>query len=317
MDILAPIGLSAYARLDHLKQNIAALKNNYAAAKSHLYIFSDGPKDGDHEKVSSVRNYLRKIDGFKKIELVERKQNSRIMNNRNGIKDLLDRYGKIIFLEEDIVTAPGFLDFMNNALNVYANDERIFSITGYTPPINATKFSNEDVFFLPRFNAWGFGIWKDRFQSIRYFDRNELRNIFKKIAMRKYISEYVGEDVLLMLQYESENVIDALDVKAIFQQILTRRLTVYPRISLTRNIGHDGSGLHCDITDKYDTPLWEKTTFEFTKNISINHDISEAHRNFRMIDHKKYLVYLAKRYRVYTILRNVKSVLKAFLMRLI
>lgn len=169
-------------------------------------------------------------------------------------------------------------------------------------------------FFCPRFNAWGFGIWQDRFQSIRYFDRNELRNIFKKIAMRKYISEYVGEDALLMLQYESENVIDALDVKAIFQQILTRRLTVYPRISLTRNIGHDGSGLHCDITDKYDTLLWEKTTFEFTKNISINHDISEAHRNFRMIDKKKYMVYLAKRYRIYTILRNVKSVLKDFLM---
>ena len=191
MDFLAPIGLSAYARLGHLKQNIAALKNNHTAAKSHLYIFSDGPKDGDHEKVSSVRNYLRKIEGFKKLELVERKQNDRIKNNRNGIKYLLDKYGKIIFLEEDIVTAPGFLDYMNNALNVYANDERIFSITGYTPPINASKYTNEDVFFLPRFNAWGFGIWKDRFQSIKYFDTDELRKILKKIDMRKYISEYV------------------------------------------------------------------------------------------------------------------------------
>ena len=110
-----------------------------------------------------------------------------------------------------------------------------------------------------------------------------------------------------MLQYESENVIDALDVKAIFQQILTRRLTVYPRISLTRNIGHDGSGLHCTITDKYDTKLWHKNTFIFPNKIMINPDICKSHRKFRKLNTKNYLVYLAKRHRIYTLLRSVKS----------
>ena len=314
--MLAPIGLSVYARLEHLKHNIAALRRNNGAANSHLYIFSDGPKNDDFEKVSAVRNYLRQIDGFKKIELIERKQNDRVKNNRNGIDYLLNQYGKLIFLEEDIVTAPGFLDYMNNALNFYAGEKNIFSVTGYTPPINASYYCQDDVFFLPRFNAWGFGIWKDRYEKIRYIEPNDIRQLLKKHILRKYIKQYLGEDAFLMLQYDSEKIIDALDVKAIYQQILSKTLTVYPRLSLTRNIGHDGSGLHCVATGKYETTLWEKTSFVFPTQFTINSKIAHTHRKFRKLSKTNYMIYLAKRYHLYSLLRSTKSVFKAFFLRL-
>ena len=132
---LAPIGISTYCRLNHLKQTIIALQRNTLAKESELYIFSDAQKQGDEERVAKVREYIYTIDGFKKIHIVERKTNGRVANNRGGMKHLLEKYGKMIWLEEDIVTTSGFLQFVNEALEFYKDDERIISITGYSPPI--------------------------------------------------------------------------------------------------------------------------------------------------------------------------------------
>jgi hypothetical protein len=314
MTNLAPIGLSAYSRLDHLKQNIAALKLNIGASKSHLYIFSDAPKAGDNKKVEKVREYLRKIDGFKKIELVERKYNNRVRNNRDGIETLLDEYGKVIFLEEDIVTAPGFLEFMNGALKYYENDKKIFSITGYTPPIEIDIYCDDDIFIMPRFSAWGFGIWKDRYESIRYFDEKDLNLILENRRFKKYISRNLGEDVLLMLQSEAEKKIDALDVKAMYQQILNNTYTIYPKRSLVKNTGFDGSGIHCRSTTRFDTKLWQKAKFSFTNNIRINKKILKSNSSFRKLDKKiKYsivkrnFVDIAKDYKIYRFYKILKK----------
>ena len=89
---LAPIGLSAYIRLEHIKKTVEALKKNTLAESSELYIFSDAPRKSDEEKVKIVRDYLKTIDGFKNITVFERKNNSRVINNRSGIKYLLDNY---------------------------------------------------------------------------------------------------------------------------------------------------------------------------------------------------------------------------------
>ena len=111
---LAPIGVSTYARLNHLRQTIEALKNNHLASESTLYVFSDAARPGDEEQVATVRSYLRTIDGFKEIHIVERATNGRLENSRGGLTWLLDHFGKTIFLEEDIVTAPGFLTYINH-----------------------------------------------------------------------------------------------------------------------------------------------------------------------------------------------------------
>ena len=156
---LAPIGVSTYSRLYHLKKTIEALQNNTLAKQSELYIFSDAPKEGDEEIVSTVRKYIHTINGFRKVHIIERKTNGRVANNRGGIEELLDKYGKVIFLEEDIVTSAYFLQYMNDALHFYKNDNRISSIAGYCPPIKIPVEYKQDVFILHRFAPWGFAIW--------------------------------------------------------------------------------------------------------------------------------------------------------------
>lgn len=309
MKNLAPIGLSAYSRIYHLERTVAALKNNLLAEQSNLYIFSDAPKEGDVEKVKAVREFLHSIDGFNHIEIIERKQNNRVRNNRDGIDYLLDAYGKIIFLEEDVVTAQGFLKFMNEALNYYEDNENVFSISGYAPPIGAEKFSEYDVYVLPRFDAWGFGIWKNRYDTIEYFSIQELRKLLKCNKKKKILDKYMGEDSKLLLQLEADKVIDALDVKAIYRQLLTEKITIFPKKSLVINIGNDGSGIHCSATEKYNAELWDKKIFIFTDNLEINDRIADEHREFRKLNGiNKYLL-IAKNLRIYPLIIFMKKCL--------
>ena len=166
---LAPIGISTYSRLSHLKKTIEALQKNILASNTLLYIFSDAPKPGDEEIVQKVRNYIKSIEGFKEIYILEREINDRVSNNRGGLKYLLKKYGKAIFLEDDIITAPGFLQYMNDALDYYEKHQNIISITGYTPPINIPYDFSKDFFILQRFNGWGAGFWLNKYQLIEEY----------------------------------------------------------------------------------------------------------------------------------------------------
>jgi hypothetical protein len=278
---LAPIGLSVYSRLWHLQQTITALQNNDLAGESELYVFSDGPRSGDLEKVEAVRRYLRGIDGFKAVHIMERTKNSRIENNRDGMRMLLERYGKMIYLEEDIATAPGFLRFMNQALDKYKNNEKVFSITGYCPPIPIPADYEPHLFFLRRFNAWGFGIWKDRFERVMHVSPDEFERFAQKKDLVRLFLEAGGEDMLALLKADAYGKIDAFDVKAMYAQFLSDQYTVYPSRSLTANIGMDGTGIHCGITSRFDVTLSQKKSFSFPDVLTVDHRIVEANLKLR------------------------------------
>ena len=280
---LAPIGLSTYARVDHLKETIEALRKNPLAPRSKLVVFSDGPKPGDEEKVSAVRTYLKSVDGFAEITVLERAENNRVFNNREGIRNLLDEHGSAIILEEDVVTAPSFLDFMNAALVRYKDDQTIFSISGYSPPFKLPASLKSNTFVLPRFSAWGFGIWKDRFDRIRMkIDESEYLQLIQE---PKRVSKFAegGWDLPRKLYREVSGEVDALDIKIMYQQFLYGMHTLYPTISLTHNTGHDGSGLHSQVTQKYAVDLTDNNPIEydFPTNPKPDGDILKAHAVFR------------------------------------
>jgi hypothetical protein len=256
MDELAPIGVSSYTRIDHLRRTIEALKANHLSEKSELYIFSDAPQQGDEQAVVNVRAYADTISGFKRVHVVKREHNSRVQNNRGGMKSLLDNYGKMIWLEEDIVSSNYFLTFMNEALNEYEHNKKIISISGYCPPISIPDSYNKDVFLLKRFNAWGFGTWSHKFNPFSFsIDEKEYTLNIKVLTS---VLERYGNDVPRMIKKEVNDELDALDVKVMYYQALHNLYTVYPAKSMTRNIGHDGTGLHCGNTKRFEIELAQK-----------------------------------------------------------
>lgn len=284
----APIGLSVYKRIDHVRKTVEALQANTLASASPLYIFSDAASPGDEDMVQAVREYARTIDGFKTVSLIERKRNSRVLNNRGGIKQLLDTYGRIIFLEEDIATAPGFLAFMNSALDFYASDARILSITGYGPPLGVPAENTGDTYILRRFNAWGFATWADRLDP---FELDVDVGAVKKLLLSPgRLREFIGcgEDMLRLLLAEAGGELDALDVKLMYRQFLGDTYTVYPTISLVQNTGHDGSGTHCSASEKFNVSLWNKLDgFDFQLNPVTDAVINRENYRFRRLSNRE------------------------------
>ena len=130
----APIGITTYSRIDHITKTVESLKNNALASESNLYIFLDGPKKGDEEKVEIVRQYAYTINGFKAVNVVERLENHGSDNGPLGLVELLEKYGKCIYMEDDNVVAPLFLQYMNDGLEFYKNDRRVFSISAFNIP---------------------------------------------------------------------------------------------------------------------------------------------------------------------------------------
>jgi hypothetical protein len=284
----APVGLSVYRRIDHFRRTVEALGRNTLAPASPLYIFSDAPAPGDEAPVQAVRDYARTITGFKSVEIIERQSNSRVLNNRGGIKQLLERYGRLIFLEEDVETAPGFLNFMNTALERYRDDTRILSVTGYCPPIGHGDKRPGDAFLLRRFSAWGFATWAGRFDpfSLAISPGEVRRLLLNPVRLRSFISN--GEDMLGLLLSEAGGEIDALDVKIMYRQFLDDTYTVYPRVSLVQNTGHDGTGVHCVTSDRFQVETWSKTDdFDMPAHLAPDPVARKANYRFRKQSYRR------------------------------
>ncbi len=263
---LAPIVLFTYNRPWHTKQTVEALQNNLYAEQSHLFIFSDGPKtEKDEQRVKEVRKYLKTIKGFKNIEIIERDKNWGLANNIiDGVTKIVNEYGRIIVLEDDIVTSPYFLKYMNEALNRYEDEERVMDISGYMVPIKTDGLP--DTFFLKLAACWGWATWK---RAWKYFERNPEKQI--KLLTKEQIKDFNLNNSCdfwsqVVLNYQGK-----LNTWAIFWYLsvyLNNGLSLHPRESLTKNIGTDGSGTHFSSrTSIFDVELTDKDSWEFPEEI--------------------------------------------------
>jgi GT2 family glycosyltransferase len=153
----APILLFTYKRLATLKQTVAALQNNPMAKESDLFIFSDGAKyESDEIIVAQIRDYLNEISGFKSLKIIKAEKNKGLANSIiDGVTQVMELYEHVIVLEDDLITTPNFLDFMNSCLNKYRASEEVFSISGYSFNLGKEPGNENDNYFLTRGWSWG------------------------------------------------------------------------------------------------------------------------------------------------------------------
>lgn len=170
MKQLAPVAIFAYNRLNNLKKTITALTNNYLAAETEVFIFSDAPKtEKDRKAVDFVRQYIKTITGFKSINIIEREQNFYIEKNiSEGVTDVINKYGKIIVLEDDVVTAKDFLNYMNDALDFYEDKKEIMHIASFTF-IKMPEDYKKTILWRYSENGGGWGTWKNRWDKFKWF----------------------------------------------------------------------------------------------------------------------------------------------------
>ncbi|MBA9016755.1 hypothetical protein B0H68_003521 [Clostridium beijerinckii] len=272
---LAPIVMFTFNRLEHTKKTIEALKKNNFAKESEIFIFSDGPRNEQEKlKVNEVRKFINNIDGFKNVTLSESEVNKGLANSViNGVTKIINEYGKIIVLEDDLVTSKYFLEYMNKALNLYKSRKDIWSISGYTPNIEIQREYKDEVYLIKRGASWGWATWKDRWK-LNDWDVNDYVE-FKK--NKKMVREFnlSGSDMAPMLNDQMEGRINSWAIRWGYNQFRQNMWTVYPVKAFIKNIGTDLSGTHSAMTNKYDVDLSERMV-ELNLNIKPNDEIRIA-----------------------------------------
>ena len=134
---LAPVILFAYNRPNHIKRTIDSVLKNKEARESDLFVFSDAPKrEDDKLKVEQLRKYLYTVNQFHSVTIIEREFNYGLGKNIiDGVTKIVQTYGKVIVLEDDLIVSPYFLEYMNEGLDIYENDDKVISIHGYVYPV--------------------------------------------------------------------------------------------------------------------------------------------------------------------------------------
>jgi hypothetical protein len=227
------------------------LKSNEESRETVLYIVSDYAHAERHEaRIREVRDYISGISGFKKVVPILREKNYGSFLSINGaIADVLMEHQQVIFLEDDNMVSTNFLRFMNDCLSFYRNDERIFSISGYQFPIKMPNAYPHHVYAWQGFSAWGVGLWLDKWKQVDWSEeaaRNFVANKRKVAAMNR-----IGEHVVPILQEWLKRDQLVTDVLISLHLVTMNMYSVFPVVSKVRNVGHDGTGEHGHITDKY------------------------------------------------------------------
>jgi hypothetical protein len=252
---ISPIIIFTYNRLDHLNTLIRSLKKNVLFEKSKVFVFSDGPKNEiDKKKIEKIRVYLKKRLISKNCEIIERSGNYGLSKNIiDGINHTFKKYDKVIILEDDLEVSPFFLNYMNDALDLYANSKNVSSISGYMYPIEPTKFSS-NYFFLKIIESWGWGTWKRAWNN---FEKDSLR-LKNKIDKKKLVNQFnfgSGISYYKMLDDNINGLNDSWAVRWYASTFLKNMYTLFPSKSFVKNIGIDNSGENCNYTTVYDSSI--------------------------------------------------------------
>ena len=255
----APILFFTYNRPLHTKRTIEALQKNEWADESDLFVFSDAEKnDEDKRDVQKVREYLQSVSDFRSVNIIVREYNYGLANNIiDGVSRLVKEYKKVIVMEDDLLTSPFFLRFMNEALNKYECEEDVISIHGYCLPIEY----DGSVFFLKGADCWGWATW-ERGWKLFNPDSSQLMH---QLEQQKSVNEFDFNGTYNysgMLKNQAEGKINSWAIRWYASAFIHNKLTLYPGRSLVKNIGGEGSGTHPQDEKQYRVELNDRQRIE-------------------------------------------------------
>lgn len=256
--MLTPVVVFVYNRPEHIKKTIEALAKNYLADETEVYIYADAAKNEKSiEKVRLVREYIDSLEEknlFKSLTIKKAKSNKGLANSIiSGVSEIIKKYGKVIVVEDDIVSSPDFLQYMNDALDYYEKNEKIWSISGYTFNIDIPKNYKSEIYLSYRGCSWSWATWEDRWEKIDW-NVSDYKEFKKNKVLRKRLNRG-GRDMANMLDFQMQGKIDSWAIRWCYTQSKLDMLTVYPVVSRIKNIGLDTTGTHGVITSEFDVEI--------------------------------------------------------------
>jgi hypothetical protein len=278
MQKLAPIALFVYNRPEHTRRTISYLQKNLLADESRLFIFSDAAKTGeDKAKVEEVRQLIKEISGFKSVKVIARTENLGLANSIiSGVSQLVNEYGKVIVFEDDLLSSPFTLQYFNEALTRYAEEEKIMHIGAYMYKL-ADK-TLDQTFFFRAATSWGWATWAGAWKNFE----PDVDVLLKQFDKKKTDQFSIEGTMNFWKQLEGfkagKN--DSWAIRWYASIFLKGGLTLNPSTSLIQNIGNDGSGVHSNKEDMYHVQIAQKIIKQFPAEIKENQQAYQAIKKF-------------------------------------
>ncbi len=270
---LAPIALFAYKRIDYLPSVIDSLLANPLSSQSKLFIFCDAPKTlSDLSSVQLVRDYVHSIQGFQAVSVIERAINFGLARSIvDGVTCLCSQYGKVIVIEDDVIVSSRFLEFINRALQEYADNPKVFQISGYMYPGN--YMTSGDTFFLSGISCWGWATWKRAWQFYDPF-LDGLKKIKYNYKLRERFDLNGAYNYYGMARKQLAGHIDSWGICWQWSVFRQNGLVLYPSKSMAQNLGVYGFGTHGaghhSLQTDIDSECWSECQVKFPDRVELS-----------------------------------------------
>ncbi|MFM4768966.1 hypothetical protein ACET82_13010 [Aeromonas veronii] len=268
----SPVVLFVFSRPDHTKKTVDALLANPEACNTDLIVYADAARsEKDVAAVEAVRELFSDLHGFKSVTINLREKNYGLARNiMEGVTQVTAMYGRAIVLEDDIVTSPAFLNYMNTALDKYENIKEVWHISGWNYPIKSNE-SLPETFFWRTMNCWGWATWADRWQ---HFKKNpgELVNSWSSDDVKRFNLDGT-HDFWAQVVANHERKLNTWAIFWYATIFAHKGLCLNPTLSFVENIGNDGSGENCGHDDIYKSNLGMKFDHGWPDDICENSKI--------------------------------------------
>lgn len=259
---LSPIVLFTYNRPWHVLQTLEALAQNTLADQSVLYIYCDGPKENatpeQLDKIKQVREIAGRKKWCKEVYVIEQPKNKGLAPSViDGVTEIVNRFEKIIVIEDDVLTSRYFLQYMNEGLHFYEREERVFSLGSWN--YFSSKTLKEETFFLRNPDSIAWATWK---RAWDYFEPDGIK--LQKALRNRNLTDYFnlniheGYNYSGMLQQQINGKVNSWAIRWLASVILQNGLALYPARSLTKHIGFGNEATHC------------KDDFDYNKNLELS-----------------------------------------------
>lgn len=270
--MLAPVIVFGFNRPEVFGETIKALKNNSLAANTHLHIFIDGPRnDKDVPKVAEVVKIANAVTGFKSVTVNASSANKGLAKSIiYGVTEIIEQYGKVIVVEDDLIVAPSFLTFMNQFLDKYEHDYRIFQISGFGVKIKSPKDYNYDIYMHIRAQSWTWGTWKDRWKTVDW----EVSDFIKLSQDKKKQRDFNegGSDLFGMLKGYMTGINNSWYIRFNYSMFKQQKYAIVPVKSLVLNEGFGAEATHCNTYNRYKVDFQREEKSFFTSPDTIEPD---------------------------------------------
>ena len=257
---------------------LTALADCELAGESKVYIFCDGPKNPeDCGEVEEVRKVVASRRWCKEVEIVPRERNLGLAESIiSGVNGLIAEHGKIIVLEDDIIVSEYFLQYMNEALRYYRNNEKVMHIAAYMYPVQGNF---PETFFYRLASCWGWGTWQRAWEKFEPDPTGCLR-LLRERQLTVYFNHEGAIALTGMLQNQIEGKLDSWNIRWHASVIANGGLCLHPNASYVRNIGFDGSGTHCSFSDRFEVAMSGKRLPAFSRDVVESEEFYRAVREF-------------------------------------